>query len=120
VLPEVFLLALSNTAALFVADLDDEAQDFVKLLNVLVAPVHVLEHYVEQSVDNVSSQVDENLSVTLNCLVVGLITFVQHCAGLKCAFFLANSQTFVDREVSALDEVHDLRLVLLVAQYLHE
>lgn len=47
-LPEIFLVLVSRHAtALLVTNLDDGRQDFIKLLNVLIFVVHVLEHDVE-------------------------------------------------------------------------
>ena len=115
-LPEVFLLSLGDMAALFVAYLDDVGENLVKLLDVLVGPLLVRKRDIEERVYDVSAEIHEHFRVQLDRLVVLLIALVEDRAGFLRSLLLADTQAFVDREVAPRNVVHNLGLVLLVAQ----
>ena len=117
-LPEVFLLPLRDSTTLFVANLDDVRENLVKLLNVLIRSFLVRERDIKKRMHDVSTQIDEHFRVQLNRLIVVLVTLVKHCTCFLCALFFANSQAFIDGEVTPRHIVDNLGAILLVAEYL--
>ena len=61
--PEVFLFTLGDPAALLITNLNDLAEDFVKLLNMLIRSIHILECHIEKSVNDISAEIDEDFDV---------------------------------------------------------
>ena len=117
VLPEVFLLTLGDMTALLVTYLDDVSENLVKLLDVLVRSLHLVrERDIKERVDDVSAEIHEHFRVQLDRLVVILIALVKHRTRFLRTLLLADTQAFVDREVAPRHIVHNLGLVLLVAQ----
>lgn len=107
-LPKRFLLNSGlDTTALLLANLHNARHDIVKLLNVLVALVHVLEHGIEQGVHDVGTKTDEHVHVLRYRFEVVRVTLVEDSAGLEGSPFLANLETLLDREVAAGDEIDD-------------
>ena len=72
-LPQFFLVALRRPTALLITNLHNTRHHFVKLLNVLVAPVHVLKHSVKQRVHNVGAEICKYLSEVADRVKVVLI-----------------------------------------------
>jgi len=68
----------------------------------------------------VCTQIDQDLSVELDCFVVVLVPPVQDSASLKSLLLLANLQTLIDREVAALDVIDYFRSMLFMAENLDE
>jgi len=68
----------------------------------------------------VCTQIDQDLSVELDCFVVVLVPPVQDSASLKRLLLLANLQTLIDREVAALDVIDYFRSMLFMAENLDE
>ena len=119
-LPQVFLLLLGNPATLLVTYFDDLGQNVVKLFNVFVRSLHVLEGIVEERVHNVGAQVHQHLLVKFDRLVVVLVSLVKDSARLIGPFLLTDLQALVDWEVAARDVVYYLGLVLLAAENLNK
>ena len=118
--PQVFLLLFRDATALLVANLDDLAQDFIETLYMLVGAVYVLESHIEQRWHYISAKVDKNLCVELNRFIVVLVAFVEDSTGLQGVLFFADAQAFIDREVTTLHKVNELRTVFFVAEDLYE
>ena len=70
--------------------------------------------------DDVSAQIDEDLGVKLYCPAIVLVAPVQDSARFECFLLLADAQTLIDREVTPLDEIDELRSILPVAEDLYE
>ena len=120
-LPEVFLLALGDMAALLVTYLDDISENLVKLLDVLVRSLHLIgERDIKERVNDVSAEINEHLRVQLDRLVVILVALVKHRTSFLRTLFFADTQALIDWEVASLDEIHDLVAMLLVAQDLNK
>lgn len=119
--PQSFLLVMCRlSTALLLANLHDARKHFVKLLNVLVAPIHILEHDVKQRVHNVCPQLHQDGHIQTHCFEVVAIALVENCAGFEGSLFLANFETCLDREVASRDEVHNLASVSLVTKNFDE
>ena len=117
-LPEVFLLPLRDSTTLFVADLDDVREYLIKLLNVLIGSFLIRERDIKERMHDISTQIDEHFRVELNRLIVVLVTLVKHSTCFLCALFFADSQAFIDGEVTPRHIVDNLGAILLVAEYL--
>ena len=117
-LPEVFLLPLRDSTALFVADLDDVRENLIKLLNVLIGSFLVRKCDIKERMHDVSTQIYEHFRVELDRLIVVLVTLVKHSTCFLCALFFADSQAFIDGEVTPRHIVDNLGAILLVAEYL--
>ena len=110
------MLLLGNPTTLLVTYFNDLRQDVVKLFNVLVGSLHVLEGIVEEGVHDVSAKVHKHLLIELYSLVVVLVSLVEDSTRLICSLLLTDSQALVNGEVAARDIVNYLGLVLLAAQ----
>ena len=99
-LPDILLLSLGDSAALSITDLDQLAQDIIKLLDVLIRSIHVLEVEIEQSVHDICAKVDKDLSIELNGFRVVLVTAIQDSTCLEGLLLFADLQAFVNREVA--------------------
>ena len=120
-LPQRFLFVIgSQPTALLVTHFDYCVEDLVKLCDMLVLRIMVLQLLLKKGGGNVTTNLDEHFSVVVDCFPVFLATLAKSSAGFKRSPLLAYLQTFFQWEVAFGDIFHNLASVALVAQHFYK